>query len=130
MKLNNISRISIPHSLRFRGQFLLEKKCTSVLHMFSSHKNHLLSYSVYYRNEEVPIYNFTNARQNPTTWKFLADVAMEEVVQSWAFSSSMWYPSYISVTFRPLYLILHLLLHKIPGLIIDFTCILTKRKPM
>ncbi|KAK7595553.1 hypothetical protein V9T40_013378 [Parthenolecanium corni] len=81
-------------------------------------------------NEPVPIYNYANASQNPTTWKHISDIGMHEVVKNWGLSNAIWYPSFISVTYRPLYPILNLFLHKIPGLFIDFICILTRREPV
>ncbi|KAK7595121.1 hypothetical protein V9T40_001554 [Parthenolecanium corni] len=81
-------------------------------------------------NETVPVYNYVNGNQNQTTWKYFADIGMDEVVKNWGFSIAIWYPSSISVTKRSLYPIANLFLHRIPGLLIDFICILTKREPI
>ncbi|KAK7595543.1 hypothetical protein V9T40_013368 [Parthenolecanium corni] len=81
-------------------------------------------------NEAVPIYNYANASQNPITWKYLSDICMDEVVKHWGFSNAIWYPSFISLTCRSLYPIVNLFLHRIPGLLIDFICILTRKEPV
>ncbi|KAK7579869.1 hypothetical protein V9T40_000498 [Parthenolecanium corni] len=81
-------------------------------------------------NEAVPIYNYANGSQNQTTWKYLVNFCMDEVVKYWGFSNAIWYPSYIPVTYRSLYPIVNLFFHRIPGLLIDFICILTKREPV
>ncbi|KAK7595546.1 hypothetical protein V9T40_013371 [Parthenolecanium corni] len=81
-------------------------------------------------NRAVPIYNYANASQNPITWKYISDICMDEVVKHWGFSNAIWYPSLNNLTCRSLYPILNLFLHRIPGLLIDFIFILTKREPI
>ncbi|XP_047364207.1 fatty acyl-CoA reductase wat-like isoform X1 [Vespa velutina] len=78
--------------------------------------------------EEIPIYNIVSSVQNPVDWNYCI-LKLLEVASNMPFSKCLWYPFFLGLKNEYFVYLSIILLHWIPGLIVDSLAFLVGRKP-
>ncbi|XP_046419390.1 fatty acyl-CoA reductase wat-like isoform X1 [Neodiprion fabricii] len=78
--------------------------------------------------KDVPVYNYVSGNENPITWRNFNDKATDARLTHPS-DKAIYYPYGFTTTSKLLYSILHIFLHLLPALIIDFILRLKGKQP-
>ncbi|XP_047364412.1 fatty acyl-CoA reductase wat-like [Vespa velutina] len=78
--------------------------------------------------EEIPIYNIVSSVQNPVDWNYCI-LKLLEIASIIPFTKYLWYPFFLGLKNEYFVYLSIILLHWIPGLIVDSLAFLVGRKP-
>ncbi|CAH0385202.1 unnamed protein product [Bemisia tabaci] len=79
--------------------------------------------------ETTPIYNYVSSAQNPVSWGEFISLNQKTGIL-WPTVRAIWYYSFWPTNNKLLFTLATFLFHTLPGILMDFICKLTGRKPM